>query len=282
MSTERLMRIMDEMNEPSGTPEPDLFTNPNGIHTADTPPMGLPIGGAFEPESFVPSALPKIRTALMVAASTGLTGWLAGRAATAVAGDKMAPWILGRASGICSYLLLVALVALGLILSHPRRGRWNRPSAVVRIRAHVSLSAFTLAFLVLHIVVLATDKYAKVGWWGALLPMASDYRPVPVTLGVIATYGGLIAGLTAAMAGRWAAKVWWPVHKVAALSLVLALLHGIFAGVDTLALTWMYVVTSVGLVALAASRYLASTPDDKVEAFIAGSEHSGPLARFRR
>lgn len=213
----------------------------------------------------------------MVAASTGVTGWLVGRSATAVAGDKMAPWILGRASGICAYLLLVALVALGLVLSHPWRGRWNRPSAVVRIRAHVSLSAFTLAFLVLHIVVLATDEYAKVGWWGALLPMASEYRPVPVTLGVIATYGGLIAGLTAAMAGRWAARVWWPVHKVAALSLVAALLHGILAGVDTKAIAWLYAVTTVGLIILAATRYLAGTPDDKVEAFIAGTERSGPL-----
>ena len=93
---------------------------------------------------------------------------------------------------------------MGLVLSHPWRTRWRTPSTPARIRVHVSLAVFTLAFLVLHIVVLATDSYAKVGWWGALLPMASGYRPVAVTLGVIAAYGGLLAGLTAAFAGRWA------------------------------------------------------------------------------
>lgn len=205
-----------------------------------------------------------LRTILLIAVSTGLSGWLAGSAARAVAGDKNAPWILGRASGICAYLLLVALVAFGLVLSHPWRTRWRRPATVVRIRIHVSLAVFTLAFLVLHIVVLATDEYAKVGWAGALLPMASDYRPMPVTLGVIATYAGILAGVTASAAGRWAGRVWWPVHKVSALTLVLAWLHGVFTGIDTRSLGWLYAVTALALVLLAASRYIVRTPADRV------------------
>ncbi len=222
----------------------------------------------------VARSVPVARTArvarvAVVAASTGVTGWLVGSAVASVAGDKYAPWILGRASGICAYLLMVALVVMGLVLSHPWRTRWRLPSTPVRIRVHVSLAAFTLAFLVLHIVVLATDEYARVGWWGALLPMASQYRPVPVTLGVIAAYGGLLSGLTAVFAGRWAARVWWPVHKVAGLSLVATWLHGVFAGADTAALLWMYVVTGVLVIALAASRYVAATPSDRVAELIA-------------
>lgn len=193
-----------------------------------------------------------------VAICTGLTGLFIGRAAQSVAGDRMAPWILGRASGICAYLLLVALVALGLVLSHPARSRWRLPSPAVRIRAHVGLAVFTLVFLLLHVVVLATDRYAKVGWWGALLPMASEYRPVPVTLGVVAAWSGLLAGLTAGLAGRLPGRVWWPIHKVAALSLVLTFLHGILAGADTGPLTAMYGVTGLGVAALAVSRYRGS------------------------
>lgn len=231
-------------------------------HSAVSPPP--PSAHTPEPEQAtrVPRLPDGTRLIVLIAASTGLSGWLAGAAAQSVSGNKNAPWILGRASGICTYLLMVALVAMGLVLSHPWRARWRRPSAVLRIRAHVSLAAFTLAFLVLHIVVLATDKYAKVGWWGALLPMASDYRPLPVTLGVIATYGGIAAGVTAAAAGRWAGRVWWPVHKVAGISLVLAWLHGVFTGIDTRAIAWLYAVTAIGLVALAASRYMVRTPND--------------------
>lgn len=208
----------------------------------------------------------RVGTVAVVAVSTGVSGVLVGRAAQAVAGDKMAPWILGRASGICAYVLMLALVVLGLVLSHPSRARWRRPSAAVRIRAHVSLAVFTGAFVVLHVVVLATDKYANVGWWGALLPMGSQYRPVPVTLGVICTYAGVLAGVTAVAAGRWAAKVWWPVHKVAALVLVLAWLHGVLSGIDTPSLWWLYVVTAALVVVLGASRYLTRRSDDVLAA----------------
>jgi len=149
---------------------------------------------------------------LMLAGAGWATAWLLGRAATSVAGNHNAPWIVGRASGITAYLLLLAVTALGLALSHPWRARYRRPSTVARIRAHAVLATFTLAFTVLHIVVLANDSYAGVGWRGALLPMGASYRPVPVTLGVIGLYSGLLSGVTAAMAGRLTARLWWPLH----------------------------------------------------------------------
>jgi hypothetical protein len=201
---------------------------------------------------------------VLVTASAVATSWLVGTAVQRIAGDKMAPWILGRSSGITSYLLLVALVAFGLVLSHPARSRIRVPSSTTRIRAHVSLSVFTLVFTVLHIVVLATDQYAKVGWWGAFVPMGSEYRPLPVTLGVIGFYAGIAAGLTAALAGRVARRVWWPVHKVAIVSLVLVWLHGVLAGIDTPALLSLYVVTGGLLMGLAWSRYTTPGPRDEV------------------
>ena len=202
---------------------------------------------------------------LLVTASAALTSYCVGVAVTRVAGERMAPWILGRAAGITSYLLVVALVLLGLLLSHPARARLRRPSAAVRIRAHVSLAVFTLVFTVLHIVVLATDKYAGVGWWGAFVPMGSSYRPLPVTLGVIALWAGLAAGVTAALAGHLARRAWWPVHKVAIVSLVLVWFHGVLAGIDTPPLLGMYVVSGGVVVAVAVSRYTTSTPRSDVD-----------------
>ncbi len=201
---------------------------------------------------------------LGVAVSTAVTAWMIGRGVLAVAGNKQAPWILGRAAGVTSYLLLVGLVGFGLVLSHPWRSRVTWPSTATRIRIHVSLAVFTLAFLVLHIVVLATDSYAGVGLRGALLPMGASYRPVPVTLGVIGAYAGLLAGVTAAMAGRVTARIWWPIHKVAAVSLVLVWVHGLLAGSDSPALLALYVATGLAVAALAVSRYAARTPADRV------------------
>lgn len=203
---------------------------------------------------------------LVTTASAGVTGWLVGRTAQAVAGNRNAPWIIGRAAGISAYLLLVLLVATGLVLSHPGRSKLRRPGPATRIRLHVSLAVFTLALTVLHVVVLATDSYAHVGWSGALLPLGSSYRPVAVTLGVVGAYAGLLAGVTAALSGRRViARVWWPVHKVASGSLVLVWAHGVAAGIDTPSLTVLYAATGAALLALAVWRYVARTPAELVD-----------------
>ena len=47
------------------------------------------------------------------------------------------------------------------------------------------------------------------------LPGAAATGRLPVSLGVIGLYAGLLAGLTAAAAGRFAGRIWWPIHKVA-------------------------------------------------------------------
>lgn len=222
-----------------------------------------------------PQRARRVATAVAVvigcAASAACTGWLLGRTAGAVSGDRNAPWIIGRAGGIAAYLLLVLLVTTGLVLSHPARSRLRRPSSATRIRLHVSLAVFTLALTVLHVVVLATDSYAGVGWRGTFVPMGSSYRPVPVTLGVVALYAGALAGLTAALSGqRVVSRVWWPVHKVAAGSLVLVWAHGVLTGIDAGHLLWLYLVSGAGVLALAGWRYTARTPADQVDE-LAGS-----------
>jgi hypothetical protein len=197
--------------------------------------------------------------------SAAVTGVLAGGAVRLVHGNRMAPWILGRASGLCAYLLLVALVLFGLVLSHPARTRLRRPSTATRIRIHIALALFTLLATALHVVVLATDRWAGVGWSGALVPLGAAYRPAPVTLGLIGAWVGLLAGLSAALAGRLPRRLWWPMHKVAAVSLALIWAHGVLAGSDTPALLVMYVVTGAAVMGVAASRYLARTPAERAE-----------------
>lgn len=215
-----------------------------------------------------------------VTASAALTSALIGWAATVVWHDRMAAWVTGRAAGVTSYVLLVALTVLGLLLSHPAGVRWRWPSRATRLRLHVSLAVFTLAFTVLHVVVLATDPYAGVGWRATFVPMASTYRPVPVTLGVIGLYAGLLAGLTAALAGRIRLRLWWPIHKVAVVALVLVWVHGLQAGADSAVLRWMYVGTGVAVLLLAASRYVARSPADWVDELAAGAG-AAPTDRAR-
>ncbi|MCG2801434.1 MAG: ferric reductase-like transmembrane domain-containing protein [Cellulomonas sp.] len=198
---------------------------------------------------------------LATAGSVAAAGWLV---LDALGGSKV-PWVFGRASGLTSYVLLLALVTTGLMLAHPWSRHLRLPSPRTRLTVHVGLATFTLVFTVLHVVVLATDPWAKVGWAGALLPMASTYRPVAVTLGVLALWAGLVTGVTARFAGRFAARLWWPIHKVAAGVLALVWAHSVLAGSDIVALRGFYLATGCAVVALAITRYAARTPGDRVQ-----------------
>jgi hypothetical protein len=199
---------------------------------------------------------------LPAVASTAGTGYLLWHIVVVLRGSTTAPWNLGRASGLVSYSLLTLLVIAGLLLSHPTVRRLRRPSQLTRIRLHITLAAFTLVFTLLHVVVLATDPWSQVGWLGALLPMASRYRPVGVTLGVLAVWSGLAAGLTAALAGRALGGVWWPLHKVAGLAFLLAWAHGVIAGSDSATFLVIYLASGGMVLVLALSRYQAGTAAD--------------------
>ncbi len=212
--------------------------------------------------------------ALAGVAASGLTGWLV---VDAIRGQSKVSWMLGRASGLTSYLLLAGLVTTGLLLSHPWSRRFRLPSVRTRLMVHMALALFTLVFTVLHVVVLATDPWAQVGWRGALLPMASTYRPVAVTLGVLALWAGLVTGLTASLAGRFAVRLWWPIHKVAIGILGLVWAHSMLAGTDAPVLRWWYLATGAAIVGLAVTRYGARTPGDRVAELTASLRSDVPV-----
>ena len=72
------------------------------------------------------------------------------------------------------------------------------------------------AFLILHIVLMAIDPYAKVGWLGALVPGLSEYRTPAIAIGTVTVYAMLITAITA----KWTKLLpdgWWlKIHRLSA------------------------------------------------------------------
>lgn len=204
------------------------------------------------------TALVDAATVVAVGAGGIEAGLVLGQLSGPFAHNRMLPWALGRAGGMASYILLVFLVALGLWQRHPWRQRVRILHPTTRLRSHVILAVFVLAFSILHVVSLALDRYAGVGWAGVLIPGDSHYRSLPVALGVIGIYAGLVAGITAAAAGTFIGRLWWPLHRLAWVSLVLVWFHGVLSGTDTPDLWILYVTTGLAVLFLAVSRYLAT------------------------
>ena len=186
------------------------------------------------------------------------------------------PWVAARALGITAYLLLALQVAAGVWLSHPRNASDPRTNRVV-FPWHELLTVFTGAFLTLHIVLLAVDPYAGVDWIGAFVPGFSQYRPVPVAIGSVALYAMIITTATAKWTRLLPAGWWLKFHRLTALVFLMAWVHGILAGTDTMALLPLYLLTG-GLVLLGIAHRWWSTigADQRSPAATAPSRRPGP------
>ena len=115
-----------------------------------------------------------------------------------------------------------------------------------------------LAFLLVHVVSIVLDPYAKVTPLGALIPGLSEYRTVPVAIGTMALYAFLVTALTARYTKLLPAGIWLKIHRLALLVWVLAWLHGVLAGTDSAALGALYVATGLAVVVSGSYRYWAS------------------------
>lgn len=160
-------------------------------------------------------------------------------------------WLGSRAAGLVALLLLSFEVVVGLILSHPtNKSTWRLSKLLFPWHEHAWV--FTLAFVLVHGVTMAVDRYANVGWLGAIVPGMSEFRTVPVALGTIGLYAMLITGLTARFTRLLPAGWWLKLHRLSLGVLALAWTHGILAGTDTFDAAIVY-AGSFGAVAFAAA-----------------------------
>lgn len=170
---------------------------------------------------------------------------------------QMRLWLAGRATGIVAYLLLTALVGLGLVLSHPtNQSTWKLSRRI--FPWHESLFVFVVAFLAVHVVSLVLDPYAGVGVGGALVPGLSEYRSAPVALGTLGLYATLVAGVSARWTRLLPAGLWLRLHRLALVAWILGWLHGLTAGTDALPLLGLYVGSGAVVLAAGAYRYWVS------------------------
>jgi len=189
-----------------------------------------------------------------------LVGWWGVVPVVSVIQGPMLPWVLGRGLGVAAYLSLVTVTLLGLWLRHPWHGRYPWPRPAAALRWHAATAAATLVLTAGHLTSLALDRFAGVGWRGVFVPGAATYRPVPVALGTLGLYAGLLVGVTAALAGVLTRRAWLPLHALAGVCFVLVWTHGVLAGSDVHALRGLYVATGVLVLGLAVTRRLAPSP----------------------
>lgn len=149
-------------------------------------------------------------------------------------------WYLARASGIIAWLFLTATVLWGIASSADLFGRRRRVAWLVDL--HRWLGGLTVAFVALHLAALVADSYVHFGLTDLFVPFASDWKPVPVALGVVALWGLVAVQATSLAMRRLRRRTWHTIHLAGYAVFVLGSFHGITAGTD--ATQPMYVATT--------------------------------------
>jgi DMSO/TMAO reductase YedYZ heme-binding membrane subunit len=159
----------------------------------------------------------------------------------------MLTWIILRAAGIGAYLLLFGSVAWGLIGTTNLGGKRISRNTATLVHQFLSTGAFLL--LGVHLGGLLLDRFVTFRPIDLLVPFHAGFRPAAVGVGVVTMYSMVVVLGSSWLRKRVGTKWWRRLHILAVPMFSLALVHGVFAGTDTIRpwMWWIYLTTG-GLV----------------------------------
>jgi methionine sulfoxide reductase heme-binding subunit len=157
-------------------------------------------------------------------------------------------WYVTRASGIIGYLLLWFSTVLGLaVTSKYMDAMLDR---MFTYDFHQFISLLSIAFILLHIIVLTVDRYLPYSVAQILVPFISPYRPFWVGIGVISFYVIVLVTVTFYLRKQISMRSFRIIHYLSLAGYLGSTLHGYYSGTDTAlpAMQWLYKLS--GLVVL--------------------------------
>ena len=142
-----------------------------------------------------------------------------------------AAWYAARAGGVVAYVLVTAVILLGLQMSSRRRLQlWPR-IAIEDVHRFVAIAAG--AFVVIHIGAIAIDSYLPFSLQSLVVPFISKYRPTWVGLGIVAAELMLAVAIATWLRGRLLSyNAWRRTHYATFAVWGMATVHGIASGTD--------------------------------------------------
>jgi sulfoxide reductase heme-binding subunit YedZ len=167
-------------------------------------------------------------------------------------------WIVLRAAGIGAYLMLFGAVAWGMVATTAAVGK--RVAKATSISIHQFLSTVGLMLLGVHMGLLAVDRFMPFKPIDLLVPFHGPFRPVAVAFGVMAMYAMVVVLVSSWIRKKLSTKVWRAIHLLAVPAFTMAMVHGIFAGTDTVRpwMWWTYVATAATVLFLLIVRGLTA------------------------
>ena len=139
-------------------------------------------------------------------------------------------WAFGRASGMVALALFTVTVLLGIVTRSGRPLPGIPRFSVSLLHRNVSLLA--LVFLVLHVLTLLADSYARLNLVDLVVPFLGAFKPFWQGLGTVAFDLVLALVITGLLRRRIGQRTFRAVHWLSYAMWPIALLHAIGNGTD--------------------------------------------------
>jgi predicted ferric reductase len=157
-------------------------------------------------------------------------------------------WYVSRATGIVSWGLIVATMLWGFC--HATRVLGRRAHAWWMLGVHRFLGALTVVFVVVHVLALIADNYTTFALVDVAVPFASEWRALPVALGIVGLYLLLAVEITSVFQQHLPRPLWRHVHLASYGLFVAVTLHALTAGTDVADVLVGGVAVGIGTVAV--------------------------------
>jgi predicted ferric reductase len=176
-------------------------------------------------------------------------------------------WYMSRASAFVALGLLWISMMLGLLITDRLARSW--PGAPVAFALHEFVSLLGLVFVLFHALILLGDRYINYQLAQILMPFGSiNYHPVWVGLGQIGFYTWAIISASFYVRQRIGSKTWKFIHYVSFFNFIIAVLHGMASGTDSV-LPWaqaLYWILGGSVLFLTVGRVVAGLIQPKLPA----------------
>lgn len=157
--------------------------------------------------------------------------------------DPQIWWYVTRTSAVLAWVLLTISVMWGILLSTRVARRIDNPSWLQDL--HRYLSGTALVMVGLHIVSLMLDEFIQMSPVELLVPFATDFKPLPVALGIGAMYVMVAVYLSSLIMDRLPRVVWKGIHISSYAVVLLVAFHAGWTGSDVGNLWYQIVATTL-------------------------------------
>ncbi len=188
-----------------------------------------------------------------------LPSWAPTLAGTLAGPNPKAYWYMSRGAAFVALGLLWFSMILGLLITDKIARSW--PGAPAAFAMHEYVSLLGLAFALFHALILLGDRYINYRLAQILMPFGStNYHPIWVGVGQIGFYVWAIISASFYVRQWISAKTWKLIHYASFFNFLIAIMHGLGSGTDTLVpwVQWIYWVLGGSFLLLTVYRVVAA------------------------